>query len=47
MAAGCTQDRDEAPSLEVEVGRRSGISKEATECDDATRCLARNLNNLL
>ena len=27
MAAGCTQDRDEAPSLEVEVGDGAGLVK--------------------
>lgn len=43
MAAGCTQDRDEAPSLEVEVGRRSGTSNELPNVMMPLDRLARNL----
>lgn len=44
MAAGCTQDRDEAPILEAEVGRRSGTKYRATRCYDDTRSLARKMD---
>jgi hypothetical protein len=44
MAAGYTQDRDEAPSLEAEVGRRSGMRYRATRCDDDTRSSARKMD---